>query len=103
MASGATRPLASGLLTVNPTQAPKLQGRLLPKVSEMPVPYYLYAVFLSCISQARRPFPLAQSQPSPYWSRSGPTVGLGVSFFKFGRCFPLSDNRYKMVVDSQAG
>lgn len=98
MPSGATRPLASQLLAVNPSHAPNLQGRLPPKVSERQVPYYLFDVFLSCISQARRTFPLAQSQPSPYGNRSRPTAGWGVSFFKFGRCFPLSEKRYKMVV-----
>lgn len=46
MASGATL-LASQLLPVNPSLAPKLQGRLLPKVSEMPISYYLYAVYMS--------------------------------------------------------
>lgn len=68
----------------------------------MLVPYYLYTVFLSCVSQARRNLLLLRAKQVLIGIEVVP-VGLGVSFFKFGRCFLLSDKRYKMVVDSQAG
>lgn len=81
MASGAESGiLASRLLITSPNHTPKLQVRLFSKVSEMKFPCCTY-VSLNCISHARRTFPPAQGQLSPYLETQKSKSGAGCQFF----------------------
>lgn len=99
MASGAESGiLASRLLITSPNHTPKLQVRLFSKVSEMKFPCCTY-VSLNYISHARRTFPPAQGQSSPYLETQQSKSGAGCQFFfQLWKTFSCERKKLQRVV-----